>query len=305
MATNLGHFGWRLDVDDDGERNYTIKFKVKALPTDGPLDVTQAPGLPQWGASWDYGNAVDQWALRTSNVKVYQFEVEDEKNIIWVVEVIFSTKPLLTVGTNPGETTSPLARPDIISGSFVSGTIDAHRDKDGNLIRTTSFEPVQVQFDSNLAEVQIDQNVINLNLPLLTSLMNKVNNNTMWGLTKRKIKLSNVRWERRLYTSNFWYYNRKLHFDINFDTFDRSDIPNKGKKFIKGDWDDNGDVWTPKPGANPNNPRDYERIQDYKGNNTDYFLSSSGAPSTAPTFLDTVEYYKEDNLFRLGVPLTV
>jgi len=303
-AEVLGRQGWTLERSREGHRNYSVSFKVKAENSDGPATVTGAIGLPAVGATWTYGSDNDAWAFCTPYIKAEPI-LREEKNEIWLLTYKFTTEPTNRCNTNTIE--NPLLEPQKISGNFKSRNVKTTRDRNGDLIQTTAFEPVEVEFEEEEAEVTISQNVASLGLDTVTEMMNKVNSATMWGLAARKIKLSKFRWERKLYGVCNYYYTRTFGFDINFDTFDRSDIPNHSDKMIAGEW-----TYAPDPtfiaaqGASASNPRHFIKSVDYKGNPTKTFLNKTdGTPSASPTYLDTVEKYEQANLLLLGIPSTL
>lgn len=298
--TVLGRYGWEGSRTEEGHRDYTVKFKVETDNTaDGPQAVTFAAGLPAVGDPWTFGNDNDAWAFCTPFLKIEPL-IDDEAGHFWTIEYKFTTRPLVRCGTT--QIDNPLSEPDRIGGSFTHGDKKATKDRFGNLIQTTSFEPVPVEFDHDLPEVRIEQTVANLELDLFSPMVNNVNNATLWGLGPRKIRLSNVAWERRLYGVCTFYFVRTLDFDVDFDTFDREDIPNKGKKLLNGTWNDNGTTYRLDDFANVNNADDYIVGVDPKGNPTEYFLATDGTPSSSPTFLPKVEYHDESNFLLLGIP---
>src|SRR5690606_22693106 len=97
-------------------------------------------------------------------------------------------------------------------------------DRYGNPIKSSSHEQFRgsnVEFDANRPTVWVDQNVSSLGLATFASMIDCVNDRPLWGLPKRRIKLSNVTWERKMYGTCRFYYTRKLEFDIRYDGFDR------------------------------------------------------------------------------------
>ena len=209
--TNLGPHSWGAQRDDDGHRTYTITFRVEGDPGssstqidgDGPEQITTASGLPKVGDSWSYGNDKDNWAFCTPFIKIDPYD-RGQKTKFWNLSYKFSTKPWADPGgggrgggrggarlsfCNEGQITNPLMEPDVIRGSFIYGSKKTSKDKDGLLIDKTSFEVAEIEIDENLPTVEIGQNVSNLDLAEFTEAVNKVNSNTMWGLSARKIKL--------------------------------------------------------------------------------------------------------------------
>lgn len=310
MTTSIfnGQRNWQLDRDQEGHRTYTITHQVKAATTDGPAAVMLTPGLPLTGSFWAFDSDVDVWAFCYPTMRVRP-RIVNEPNVIWDVTQTFSTKPLSRCQNTTVE--NPLLEPDKVSGSFVTKLKEASEDKDGNPIVSSSHEPIhgpQVEFDDHTAAVVIEQNRAVLGLATFTDMMNTVNDATLWGLAARKIKLSNVIWDRKLWGVCNFYYTRRLEFDIDFDTFDRDDILDEGTKVLNGHWDDTTHAWTLDNlnGGAPDStdPTHFIRATDRQGNYINVILNGSGQPVTdmASAGKISVDYYPESNFLTLGIP---
>lgn len=269
MAAEIipGQRAWELDRDDEGHRTYKIVHQVRALIADGPQIVMNTPGLPVIGSIWDFDNDLDSWAFCWPNMKVTP-RLRKEPNTIWDVEQLFTTKPLKRCQDTNIE--DPLLEPDRVSGSFIKFMEEAVQDKDGNFIMSSSNEQLRgpgVEFDANRPTVRVEQNVATLGLDVFSEMVDTLNDALLWGLTSRKIKLSNVSWERVLFGVCDFYYIRLLEFDVNFNTFDRN-LLDDGTKVLQGKWDNDGN-WKLEEadGAEPDptNPSHYTRYKDRHG----------------------------------------
>ena len=320
-----GQSRWSGDTDDDGHRTYTIVHKVLADKLDGPNIVMNTPGLPLQGSCWSFDNDEDHWALCWPTMKVTP-KLNDQPNTEWTVEQKFSTRPF----GRCENVEDPLLEPQKVSGTFVKYTKEITKDRHGEQIKTSSHELIHgplVEFDDNRPTVRVEQNVADLELGVLSSMVDTVNDATLWDLEPRKIKLSNASWNRKVYsdagrctgtgtTSDcIYFYTRVLDFDINFETFDRK-IADEGTKVLHGHWEDSGWVLDDIDGAPPdfNNPQHFYRFKDRNGENTRVLLNGQGEPiSLDETGTGTagsniyeidVEYYEESNLLLLGIPTT-
>lgn len=295
--------GWGGSRTEEGHREYTVKVLVQSSVTDGPQVATLAPGLPAIGDPWTFGNDNDPWAFCTPFLKITS-KIENEVNDHWLIDYKFTTRPqsrCAVEGIN-----NPLLEPDKISGTFVSGSTQATKtDKDDTLIQTSSFEPVLVEFDKNLPTVVIEQNKLDLDLDVFAPMVNTLNNAVLWGLATRKVKLDNVSWDRKLHGICTFYYTKRYEFSINPDTFDRDDIPNRGKKQIHGEWTDGVYAATDIDSKPPDidDATHYIRATDKNENLVDTFLvAATGLPSDVPTYLENVQHYAESNFLTLGIP---
>ncbi len=297
--------GKSLEKDMEGHRTYKLKYRIETDdPDDGPEEIINNASLPAVGSTYSVDNDSDPWAFRTPVAKITQQVTGGEPSLQWIAEIEFTTKPMFRCNTNDIE--NPLSEPQKISGSFSNGTKKATKDKDDNSIVTTSFEIVPVEFDESYPTVVIEQNVATLGLSTFAPMVDTVNDATLWGLSSRKIKLAKATWQRKLYGTCTYYYTRRFEFHVNANTFDRSDVPNKGKKIISGEWDENGDYNLLNINGSPpvvSNPAHYIRAVDRKGNPIETYINkATGVPSTSETFLDTVQYYGESNFTLLGIP---
>jgi hypothetical protein len=158
-------------------------------------------------------------------------------------------------------------------------------------------------------------------------MVDTLNDATLWGLAARKIKLSNVSWERLLYGTCDYYYKRVFDFDIDFSTFDR-DVLDEGTKVLSGQWDRDTGEWvlleiegyggTPNPDAQ--RPDHFIRYKDRNDENARVILDGNGLPAdsvvlraeetgTGTTETESgaaariqVKKYEESNFLLLGIP---
>lgn len=256
MSASLlgGQRDWSMVKDEDGHRTYTIVYRVKVAKADGPSVALTASGLPTIGNTWIVDNENDPWAWCTPGVKITPV-VTGEPNTFFDLEYVFTTKPLkqdpTNFSTSPGSgggvgsmpsgsgVENPLLIPDRISGSFTKFTEEATTNFRGDPVVNSAFEQLRgapVEFDKNRLTVRIEQNRTDLQLPLILSMMDTVNDRTLWGMAARTIKLSSAPWERKFFGAGTKYYTRTLEFEVNADSYDRT-ILDEGTKVLNGHWD--------------------------------------------------------------------
>lgn len=332
---NLGRVSWGGSRDDEGYREYKVKFRLRGDDDDGPAQALLTPGLPVYGSTWNFGNDLDDWAWCRWNATM-TVQVENEKSKFFFIEYTFSTKPTAEKACKDTQVEDPLLEPYKVSGSFVKYQEEVVSDKDGKKVLNTAFEPfkgAQAEFDANRPQVKVEQNVAALGLSTFAPMIDGLNDRAMWGLPARCIKLSNVSWEKKFYGICYAYYTRSLEFDIRYPTkeildsmattgaggFDRF-LLNEGTKVLYGKWV-NGDyvirpVATGKP-ADVNNPRHYVRFKDPNNENARCIIDSeTGGPwfpdagtgtgpldNTPPSLL--VQKYASVNFGLLNVPTTL
>lgn len=286
MATTLvdGQRAWSMTRDTEGHREYKIKFLVRcSSPKDGPAIALQTSGLPQVGSQWNFDNDVDQYAYCKENASVTSV-VSNKPNKFFEIEFTFSTKPD-DKRCKDQQIEDPLLTPQEVSGDFVKYNEESTKDRFDKFITNSAWEQLrghQVEFDQNRPQVTIKQNVPSLELDLITSLQDKVNADTLWGIPKRCIKLSHIKWERKFYGQCFVYYARTFTFDIRQDSFDR-DLLDEGNKVLKGHWDKVTGEWildfvAGEP-PDPQNPSHFIQFKDKKGENCRVVLNGRGLPA--------------------------
>lgn len=316
----LGNYVWSMEISDEGHRTYTLNQKVASDSSeDGPATIFFTPGLPQVGAFWDYGNDYDAWAFCNPRRRIFPLDhKEGDPTQLWGVTSYFTTIPFKRCQDN--QIDDPLLEPDRISGGFTKYTQEEAFDKDGNPIVNSGYEFIkgpQVEFDRNRPTVRVEQNVLNLELDVFAQMIDRVNQNPMWGLPPRTVKLSNASWERLIYGTCGYYFVRIFDFDVNHATFDR-DVLDEGRKVLTGEWkitrdpvtDEITDAdWLPFSWADPTNPKHYDQFKDPNGEPTTLIYDSvkQGQPWDGTYLPSTVhiERYKEANFLTLGIPSTM
>lgn len=291
VAIAKGHTDWKLTMDKDGHRDYTIDWFVEATSaSDGPATILRASGLPTVGSVWSFGNDVDLWAFCWPNWTATPVQT-NEPNYWWKVSQLFTTKPLSRCQDNSIE--NPIMEPDRINGTFVKYVKEVTEDRFGNALKTSSHEMIRgsiVEFDHNRPTVTIEKNVLTLPLATFAPMIDTVNDSTLWGLPARTVKLSSASFQRKLYGTCSYYYVIRYDFDIDYRTFDRNTL-DEGSRVLS-------------PGGDKTKPTDFEVYKDRNGENTRVLLDGEGNalddgenPVTIP-----VSHYDESNMFVLNIP---
>lgn len=312
-----GRVGWTVTRDDDGFRNYRVVHRVRTLYADGPQAAMNAVGLPlvgsQWGVGWLDSNDFDPWVFCLPNLTASPDQAKKgEPHRYWAVTQLFSNKPR-SERCQDQEIDDPLLEPQGVSGTFTQDTFQAGkgysslaaaaaggaRDK---LLANSAHEPLRgLNVRDGNPTVRIAQNKAVLGLSSFAETVNTVNDDTLWGLTKRKILLTNVTWERRVQGTCDYYYTRIFDFEVKFDGFDWVE-PDYGTMAAKGKWVNK--VWIRDLNISDDPLADFARYKDDRGENANTFLDGSGNPAVnedAAADIDII-YYKESNFLELGIP---
>lgn len=274
---------WRMSRDDEGHREYKITFLIESDDAlDGPANIINTPGLPLIGSRWAFDNDTDLWAWCRTDCDVKPVSTR-QPNFFWEVEFTFSTKPWRWCKDHPIE--DPVLEPAKISGNFINQNHEAKQHRNGALIMNSAFEPVRgpkVEFEQTQPTVVIEQNLATLDITLLTSFKDTVNDRVLWGLPARTIRLRGMSWEEQFYGSCYKYYKRKLEFVIDYNTHDRM-LLDEGTKVLNGHWNDNKEWVLDKIGGadpSPFNPAHFIKATDPAGNPARLILDGLGRPVT-------------------------
>lgn len=281
-AIQPGLTTWNMAEDDEGHREYHIEFKVRADDTDGPYNVRNTAGLPLPGSFWQFRGDIDPVAFCKRRSLINPIQKDSEATTLWKAGFTFSTRPDKRCQDNRFE--DPLTEPMRVSGSWTRYKEEATKNRFGNPLKFSSHERMkgpQIEFETGLPTVRVEQNVLNLELDLLAALIHTVNDAPLWGLPIRCVRLASVSWSKEFYGSCYPYYKRSLEFEVNPDTFDR-DIADEGRKVLYGRWERPG-VWRilciDGDWPDHKNPAHFVDFKSYEGNPSVALLNGKGLPA--------------------------
>ena len=291
-ATAIGMLEWNASRDKDGHRDYKSSYLVKTASSgEGPRQAMIASGLPAIGSTWNFEDDRDDWALCTPECSVKPVYT-GEKCRYFIVDLLHTTRPIRRCQDEQVE--NPLFEPYRIGGSFVTYSEEAYYDRFGRPIMSSSYEMYQgseIEFDAGRPTISIGFNTPEMPVPVFAPIVHMVNDNYLWGLAPRMIKLSGVRWQRLLYGTCSFYYSVDYDFEVNYNTWDKY-IPDMGTRSLI-------------PGGDPDVITDFKTYVDPKTfEPTKCFLNGAGeaVSELADVYVYRVQKYPQGNLLLLGVP---
>ena len=305
--------------DEDGHRNYTVNWLVRTdHPAKGPAYILAfwplaAPGTPYLLSAVER----DLWAFCTPelNISAHPDVTDGDPIQDWIVTQSFTTKPTWRCNTNPIE--NPLMEPWDINISY------RHEQQEATQYWKTELDPqdgepeeVQkpllmangeritggvVEIKKSHLSIELTKNYAYIDVPLISRLLNTVNDSEMWGVGPREVLFADVRGERLAYGNCGFYWRMTFTFDINEETFDPT-IPWWGSKVIIPA-EEGADPFDPIKIEVPKNPKTAEAIGIVA-------LKEDGTLSTDPEsdipsvgqHKEKYKLYKQDNHFLLGIP---
>ena len=322
---------WEGERDDDGHRTYNITFRVITdNARDGPANVMQCPGLPVPGSDWEFDDDIDVYAWCTWRMKLEPvLRAGDGPNKHWDVTIPFTTKPQ-DKACRETQFEDPVLEPPRISGGFQKATEERTLDRFGLPITNSAHEMLRgpiVEFDKSRNTVHIEQNVLDLELELISAMNDTLNFDYLWGVIPRGIKLVVGPWERKFHGSCYVYYTRNFDFEVNVRIDPTTGLPvsghdrdalDEGTKALRGDWNKDPlsiryGEYVAAAGVDGTKPGDFVRFKDWNGENTKVILDGHGLPIRENTGTGTgnapgsihIEGHDESDFLALGIPTSL
>jgi hypothetical protein len=293
--------------DKHGHRDYSIEWLVEVTDVnDGPVIVMEAFGLPRVGNPWVFGNELDPWAFCHPDWVVTP-RYRDQPGDQWVVEQVFSTRPLRRCQDETIQ--DPLMEPPRVRGKFSRYQRAPTKDRHGKAIQSSSLERYkgpEVEFDHNRPGVTIEITSLFLPNVVFSQVIDSVNDREMWGNPYRTVKLSDISWQRLLYGTCSYYFVVTYDFEIRRgdDGWD-PDLVDEGTRYLKPWLDPDAPDGYGTAATNKDNPKNFIQCADDVGNVIPKCqLNGKGqqiGEKDSQNFI-RVEYYPEFNFYELGVP---
>lgn len=225
-------------VGSDFKREYVVTyFVVTDDPDDGPQQIIDADGVPNFGDRYTLGNDNDMFAL-ANEISVTQRESPEE----WEVQVVYKT--ISFAGGTPGSGASPTDMSPRISASTRtrSVVIPGRYQDPRNSSPDTGFDlgvhnsagqhfdpPPEIEIDEPVLVIR--RNVRTVDWPFIMSITNAVNEFPFFGCPARTLKFSTPSIESAVdsVTGEYWILNYSLVYK--YDTWDVQ-ILNRGTYYL-------------------------------------------------------------------------
>lgn len=307
----VGPIAHRFRRDEEGHRYYEIDWHVVTTSQHQNIAhilgswVLPAVGTPfQLGAYWPESVGVDLWAFCTPELNIAPHrDVKEYAGVFnWVITQFWSTKQSWRCQTFPVE--NPLLEPVQITGDFVHEQRQASVDRFGKPLLHPNFQPITgpaTEYTYSYPTISITFNSATLPLSTYVNLVNKLNDDDLWGLPPRRIRFTDARWERKVYGNCFYYYTTTYTFEFDINGFDR-EVPAEGTKIYggSGSYDDPRSYVPAKSSTDENEtvPLDYlGRKLEFSG-----YDENGIATYLYGQHIGKPEVHEQGNLLLLGIP---
>lgn len=265
-----------LTTDEEGYRDYNIRWQVRTNLDEGPLAAMTAPGLPLLGSGYVH----DPWCIYQGKGGSRLKKVDGSKRI-WDVNTAFTNRPCKRDNSNTRQ--DPLAEPPQWSGGNNKFQEEVRVDKDGNPLVNSAKEPLTgIQRDKNRPTLQLVMNVAWMNLTLLGGYLDAVNSNVQWGKAVRTLKCENFTWQKHYAQTGYPYYSVTFSFEINDETWDFKLLDHGNMVLVAGQM---------------------VRATDARENVIHVLLNGAGVATMTPTMLTPAKrVYPEKDFSAVGWP---
>jgi hypothetical protein len=228
-------------VGSDFKREYVVTYLVHTTDSDdGPQQIIDAPGVPNFGDRYTLGNDDDMFAL-AQDISVTQRDSPDE----WEVQVTYKT--ISFAGTSPGGGASPTDMAPKITASTRSRSIvipgryqdpknaspDVGYDLGVHNSAGQHFDPPpELEIDEPVLSIR--RNMRTIDWPFIMSITNAVNESSFFGCPPRTLKFSTPSIESAVdsVTGEYWILNYSLVYK--YDTWDVQ-VLNRGTYYVPED----------------------------------------------------------------------
>lgn len=212
------------------ERNRPPIFGYKTSPSVGNLD--------DFGSPYNWFEFVDEWAFSNNYQMRRKAEITDPSTgdirTLWEITITYDTKPTGSQ-QSASKRENPIDDEPICRGGFSLFKRGVWRDKDDEPVVNAFGDPYvpPSEIDGAFDTVSISFNTKKINLIQRAQAIAKVNSNTMWGLERRRVKLTQWNWQKLYAGANFPYIKNDLQFEVSFVEHPKTYVA-KGPKGVLG-----------------------------------------------------------------------
>lgn len=206
---------------DDGTIEYDVVMEaITNSSSDGPRTVLSSALVPKRGDTFSFSGDTDQFAsLRSRSIS---YRGKDETRKVWTLNLKYSSRGS---SQNPSDQSGGPADPIDWSWKVAGRTWNRIEAPDAdrndrpfvNIVGEPFLPPPERENPDPL--IVLTKNHPTLDLSAWCEVQGKVNSNTQWGLTARKVKLREWTWTQHWIGQDRMYFSNTIEVEIKFAGF--------------------------------------------------------------------------------------
>ena len=229
-------------VDESFNRTYTKVLQVMTERNRAPIfgygTSPSVKNLDDFGSPYRWYNFTDEWAFSNNYQITRHSEITDPSNgairTLWTIRITFDSKPTNNQ-KQQSERKNPVDEEPTVRGGFSLFKRGVWRDKDDKPIVNAFGDPYDppAEIDGAFDTVSISFNTKSIHLLQRADAIGKVNKNIMWGLEKRRVKMTQWNWQKLWAGKDYAYIKNDIEFEISFVEHPKQYVA-KGPKKVRG-----------------------------------------------------------------------
>ena len=195
-------------------------------------------GLDDFGSFYTWYGFVDPWAFSNNYQIKRKAEITDPSSgdikTLWTITVTYDSKPTQNQ-KKQSKRENPIDEEAVVKGGFSLYKRGVWRDKDDNPIVNAFGDPYDppAEIDGAFDTVSLSFNTKSIDLKQRADAIGKVNRNRMWGLEKRRVKMTQWNWQKLWAGKDFAYIKNDIEFEVSFVEHPKEYVA-KGPKKVRG-----------------------------------------------------------------------
>lgn len=202
--------------DADGNRVYQASFEIELEDGEGPFSVFNLADLPQPGDAWDGLGGADEGDDNATCKQEMDVKYKEEKDKRYALATLTWSTKGDEKRCKDEQIEDPLLVPAEIEGDGCRFAEEGQRDRFGNPIQNSAFEPIRGpnnEWDATRHTVRVKFNSPVLGIEVWGPMEDTVNDAPLWGLPARCWKLAPVKWARKFWGACEVYYPLEFEFE--------------------------------------------------------------------------------------------
>lgn len=225
-------------IDESFNRTYTKTLQVMTKRDRPPIfgfgGSAGLEGLDDFGSPYTWYTFTDPWAFSNNYQIKRKAEITDPSNgtirTLWTIVITYDSKPT----QNEKQRENPLDDNPVVKGGFQLYKRGVWRDRFDDPVVNAFGDPYDppAEIDGAFDTVSISYNTGSIDLAQRAEAIGKVNENKMWGLKKRRVKLTQWNWQKLHAGKDFPYIKHNFEFEVSFVEHPKKYVAKGPKKVV-------------------------------------------------------------------------